>query len=65
LKHACSRDTSVGEAIEYGVDNLFDTHQEARDFSVLHSVKTSSVAHPVTMVTEGPFFGDKPAGARS
>jgi hypothetical protein len=63
-----SRDTSVGIALDYGLDVRGSSVRfsvEAGNFSLHHRVHNGSGAHPAsyTMGTRGSFPGGKAAGA--
>jgi hypothetical protein len=74
LRRSCSisksRDSSVGIALDYGLD---DRGSRVRfpagsgNFSLHHRVQNGTGAHPASypMGTRGPFSGDKAAGAWS
>jgi hypothetical protein len=63
-----SRDSSVGIAIDYGLDDRCSRVRfpaGAGNFSLHHRVQNGSGAHPASypMGTKGSFPGDKAAGA--
>jgi hypothetical protein len=63
-----SRDSSVGIALGYGLDDRgsgFRFPAEAGNFSLHHHVKNGSAAHPASypMDTRSSFPGGKVAGA--
>jgi hypothetical protein len=63
-----SRDSSVGVALGYGLDNWGSRVRfpaEARDYSLHRRVQNGSGAHPASypMGTRGSFPGGKAAGA--
>jgi hypothetical protein len=60
-----SRDSSVGVALGYGLDDRGSILGEARNFSHHHHVQNDSGAHPVSypMGTRGSFSGSKAAGS--
>jgi hypothetical protein len=65
---AKSRDSSVGIAMGYGLDDRGSGVRfpaEAGNFSLHHRVQNGSGAHPASypMGTRGSFPGDKAAGA--
>jgi hypothetical protein len=65
---AWNRDSSVGIALSYGLDDQGSTVRfpaEAGNFSLHHCVQNSSGAHPASypMSTRGSFPGGKAAGA--
>jgi hypothetical protein len=62
-----SRDSSVGIALGYGLDDLGSRVRfpaEAGNFSFHHRIQNGSGAHPASypMSTRGPFPGGKAAG---
>jgi hypothetical protein len=70
LLHIESRDSSVGIALGYGLDDRSSRVRfpaEAGNFSLHHRVQNGSGAHPVSylMGTRGSFPGDKAAVAWS
>jgi hypothetical protein len=60
-----SRNSSVGIALGYGLDDRSWIPCEAGDFSLHHSVQNGSEAHPASypIGTRGSFSGGKAAGA--
>jgi hypothetical protein len=63
-----SRDSSVGIALGYGLNDLGSSVQfpaGAGNFSLHHRVQNGSGAHPASypMCTRGPFPGGKAVGA--
>jgi hypothetical protein len=68
LKLVQSRDSSVGIALDYGLDDRGSTVRfpaEAGKFSLHHRVKNGSGVHPAShpMGTRGSFPGGKATGA--
>jgi hypothetical protein len=64
----CSRDSSVGVALGYGLDDQGSRVRfpaGAGNFSLHHSVQNGSGAHPASYLrgTRGSFPGGKAAGA--
>jgi hypothetical protein len=62
-----NRDSSVGTALGYGLDNKGSrvrSPEGARNLSLRHRVQNGSGAHPTSypMGTRGSFPGDKAAG---
>jgi hypothetical protein len=60
-----SRDSSVGIALGYGLDDRGLIPGEAENFSLHHRVQNGSGAHPTSypMGTRGSFSGGKAAGS--
>jgi hypothetical protein len=63
LQRKRKRDSSVSIATGYGLDNEGSIPGRVKIFSLLHSVQTSSGAHPAShpMGTEGSFSEGKAA----
>jgi hypothetical protein len=57
--------SSVGIATGYGLDSRSSISGRGKPFSILHSVKTGSAAHPILylMGTGHTFHGGKAIGA--
>jgi hypothetical protein len=65
LEYHKSRDSSVGIALGYGLDDLFKFPAGGGNFSLYHHVQNCSGAHPAyfPMDTRDSFPGGKAAGA--
>jgi hypothetical protein len=66
--NTCNRDSSVGIALGYGLDDRGSRVRlpaGAGNFALQHRVQNGSGAHPASypMGRMGPFPGDKAAGA--